>query len=79
MVTLTLFGLQLARLVSGIRGHGSWYMLAPQLHSLVTAVVVVVLSPTEHGRNVGPSTLLTTYLLLATFCDFIQAGLLVVA
>jgi ATP-binding cassette, subfamily C (CFTR/MRP), member 1 len=37
-----------------------------------------VLSFLEHGRNVGPSTLLTSYFVLAIFSDIIQVGLLYV-
>ena len=49
------------------------------LVSLVTATAVCVLSFLEHGRNVAPSTLLTTYLTLAIFSDVIEAGLRLVA
>lgn len=41
--------------------------------------MLCVLSFLEHGRNVQPSTLLTSYLLVATISDAICAGLLFVA
>jgi ATP-binding cassette, subfamily C (CFTR/MRP), member 1 len=46
---------------------------------LVAATAVCVLSFLEHGRNVGPSTLLTSFLVIAILSDVIQAGLLYVA
>ena len=79
VATLTLFGLQLAHLVFGIREHSSWDILTARVLGLVTAAVVGVLSLLEHGRNVGPSTLLTTYLVLVTFSDAVQIALLAVA
>ncbi|KAK4449692.1 hypothetical protein QBC34DRAFT_350884 [Podospora aff. communis PSN243] len=77
--TLLLFGLQLANLVVGIREHNSSYTLSYEVLDLVAAVVVAILSFLEHGRNPAPSTLLTTYLVLAIFSDAVQAGLLTVA
>ena len=53
-------------------------MLAARLSSVATAVLCV-LSFLEHGRNVQPSTLLTSYLLVATISDAIYTGLLFVA
>ena len=80
VATLTLFGLQLAYLVFGIREHSSsWDALTARVLGLATAAVVGVLSLLEHGRNVGPSALLTTYLVLVTFSDAVQIALLAVA
>ncbi len=77
--TFALFGLQLAYLVLGILEHAHWKLLAARLLSLVAAAAVCVLSFLEHGRNVGPSTLLTSYFVIIILSDVIQAGLLYVA
>ncbi|CAK7207178.1 hypothetical protein SEUCBS139899_009986 [Sporothrix eucalyptigena] len=62
-----------------IQQHIQLRDVAAHLSSLVAAVAVCVLSFLEHGRNVAPSTLLTSYLAMALFSDVIQAGLLYVA
>ncbi len=54
-------------------------MLALQLLFLVADAAVCVLSFLEHGRNTGPSTLLTTYLTTKVFSSLITAGLQYVA
>ena len=53
--------------------------MAAQLLSLATAAAVCVLSFLEHSRSVGPSTLLTSYLVISIISDMIQVGLLYVA
>lgn len=50
--------------------------VASSLLSTVAAAAVCVLSFLEHGRNVAPSTLLTTYLGLVVLSDAVRAGLL---
>lgn len=71
--------MQLVCLVLGILEHAHWNQLAAQLLSLVAATTVCTLSFLEHGRNIGPSTLLTSYLVITILSDVIQAGLLYVA
>jgi hypothetical protein len=77
--TLTLFGLQLASLIVSARERSRAHSLVHGTLELVAAAVVGVLSLLEHGRNAAPSTILTTYLVLAIFSDLVHAGLLAVA
>ncbi len=74
-----MFSLHLACLVFDVLDHVHWKLLASNLLSLVAATAICVLSFLEHGRNVEPSTLLTSYLVATIFSDVIQAGLLYVA
>lgn len=53
--------------------------LAEQLIYLARDAIICALSFFEHGRNTGPSTILTGYLALAISGDIIQFGLLFVA
>lgn len=75
---MTLFALQLANLILSLKKQSSRDTAAQQL-SLVTAVAVCIVSFLEHGRNVRPSGLLTTFLMASIFSDIVQAGLLYVA
>jgi ATP-binding cassette, subfamily C (CFTR/MRP), member 1 len=75
----TLLSLQLASLFLRFLEHANWKPITAELLSLVAVTAVCVLSFLEHGRNVGPSTLLTSYFVIAILSDAIQACLLYVA
>ena len=76
---MALLGLQLAHTVLGALEGSHWTVWTPRLLSAVAAAAVFLLSFLEHGRNVGPSTVLTTYFVFAILSDVIQGGLLIVA
>lgn len=70
--------MQFAQLISDFREQAPSDLLAARLFCSIVSAAVCVLSFLEHGRNVAPSAVLTTYLVLECFSDVIQAGLLYV-
>ncbi|ETS83861.1 hypothetical protein PFICI_05737 [Pestalotiopsis fici W106-1] len=78
LVVSILCALQLSYLLLSDVERSQSHLLAARLSSVASAVLCV-LSFLEHGRSVQPSTLLTSYLLVATLSDAINAGLLFVA
>lgn len=71
--------MQLAYLVLSLQGRTHWAALAASLLSTLASATFCVLSFLEHGRNVGPSTLLVCYLVSAILSDVTRVGLFVVA
>lgn len=75
MVALVLVGLELAFLIlwatnGSIRTRAS---VPSAAISFAAALAVLLLSSVEHSRSVGPSTLLSVYLLLSSVLDLAQA------
>ncbi len=73
--TVTLCVLHMICLVLEFRENGLWKLVLPQVVFLTAATSVSVLSFLEHGRNVRPSTILTSYLTVTVISDIIETGL----
>ncbi|TQV93218.1 ABC multidrug transporter [Cordyceps javanica] len=71
--------LQLISLVHASSQHASSVALVQRLLFVLADAAVCMLSFFEHGRNTGPSTLLTAYLFFAIFSKALTAGLQLVA
>ncbi|KAJ6781871.1 hypothetical protein PWT90_06528 [Aphanocladium album] len=78
-VAILICSLQLIAAVYGMLEHAPWSVLAPRLLFWAADAVSCVLLFFEHGRNTGPSTVLTLYLVLTIFNHLVNAGLKYVA